>query len=267
VPIALERQVQEMVRTQPAGSTARQGRQTWATLPIGTAALSALATALAFLVVLFLVPLVSGGQRSLAHMVDVLLGQTRIIVTPTLQVGSTLTSQALSARLTPEVGATPEDPSEDRGLPHREPLRDLVAAELLIGRAPSTPRALPQEYALQEIAAVSYPNLPSWISQPFYVELCYGPKEEGASSALWLRQYRLLFRELGGISGVQVASDAVKDMEQVDVKGATGMLLTLDVQGDGLSYTVLWERDGLLLELETDSLSQQQLLEIARSVR
>jgi hypothetical protein len=82
-----------------------------------------------------------------------------------------------------------------------------------------------------------------------------------------------LFREFGGISGVQVASDAVKDMEQVDIKGATGMLLTLDSRSEPSSraahptYTVLWERDGLLLELETDTLSQERLIEIARSVR
>jgi hypothetical protein len=31
--------------------------------------------------------------------------------------------------------------------------------------------------------------------------------------------------------------------------------------------TIVWERDGLLLELESDQLDQEQLLEIARSTR
>jgi hypothetical protein len=160
--------------------------------------------------------------------------------------------------------------------PIREPLRDLVEAELLIGRAPSVPKWLPTAYTLLEIAAVSYPDLPSWISQPFYIEMCYGP--EGLQSDLRLRQYRLLFRDFGGISSVQVASGAVVDMEEVDISGAKGMLLTLS-PGDRdrdrsdsqplarPTYTLLWERDGLLHELETDVLSRDDLLETARSVR
>lgn len=266
VPANLERRVREIVRSQPASrGFLRRPRARWRpasfTSAIGPAALSALATALVFLVVLFVVPGLSGGQRSWADMIDVLLGQTRVSVTPTL------VAATRQASLTPEAGGAQAQP----GLPRREPLRDLLAAELLIGRAPSVPKALPQGYLLHEIAAVSYPDLPSWISQPFYVELCYGP--EGAASGLRLRQYRLLFREFGGISGVQVAGDAVKDMEQVDVGGVTGLLLTLDSRrvpdpgGIHPAYTVLWERDGLLLELETDHLSQELLLEIARSVR
>jgi hypothetical protein len=247
VPADLERRVQEIVRSRPVYIN-----RSWR--PAHAAALSALATALVFLIVFLAVPGMSVGRRSWAQVIDVLLGQTRVTLTPTLQVGSTL-----AASLTPEASAPPV----------REPLRDLVAAELLIGRAPSLPKALPQGYVLQEIVAVSYPDLPSWISQPFYVELCYGREAEGSRSDLRLRQYRLLFREFGGISGVQVASGAVKDIEQVDVKGATGMLLTLDSPDRAFrpAYTVLWERDGLLLELETDGLSQENLLDIARSVR
>jgi hypothetical protein len=33
------------------------------------------------------------------------------------------------------------------------------------------------------------------------------------------------------------------------------------------THTLVWERDGLLLELKTDRLSEQELLEVARSVR
>jgi hypothetical protein len=264
VPASLDRRVRRIVRSRPVHRGFRWG---WRFVPgastVGTVALSALATTLVFLAVTIIVPAVSGGQRSWAQVMEILLGQTRVRVTPTLQASSTLDASA----------ALDASALQDRGLPLREPLRDLVAAELLIGRAPSIPRTLPQEYALLEIAAVSYPDLPPWISQPFYIELCYGPETEGASPDLRLRQYRLLFRDFGGISGVQVASGAVRDMEQVDVNGATGMLLTLGQsghRGPGAlppTYSVLWERDGLLLELETDRLSQERLLEIARSVR
>jgi hypothetical protein len=182
----------------------------------------------------------SGGGGVWAQMRAVLLGQTRVEVTPTLAVGAE---------------------------PVREPVRDLIAVELLIGRAPSLPKTLPDGYSLQEVAAISYPDLPAWISQPLYVELCYG--DVSAPCALRLRQYRLLFRDFGGISGVKVASDAVRDVEQVELNGTIGMRFALDPERDrGVpTQTIVWERDGLLLELESERIGPDQLLEIARSTR
>ena len=239
VPEELERRVRAIVLS-PADVRPRQrlGRSAWLTcVPrrLHPAVWGALSATLVFLVVWFSAP---SGQEVWAEMVHALLGQTRVELTPTI------------------VGET-------RSV--REPLRDLVAAELLIGRAPSLPRTLPDGYVLQEIAAVSYPDLPSWISQPFFIELCYGI--EDGPSGLCLRQYRLLFRQVGGISGVQVAGDAVVEFEQVEIAGATGSLLTLSRDTPVETYTVLWERDGLLLELKSDSLSKEELLQVARSVR
>lgn len=231
VPAELDRKVRDIVHSRPI-----YVNRSWQ-----PAVLSALATALVFLVVWFVVPNGPGPQRSWAQVMDVFLGQTRVELTPTIEVGQVHTV--------------------------REPLRDLVAAEMLIGRAPSVPRVLPDQYELLEVAAVSYPDLPSWVSQPFYVELCYGA--EGTLPDLYLREYRLLFKEFGGLGNVQVASGDVVDLEQVDVGGATGMLLTLDPDREtiGTMYTVLWERDGLLLELKTDRLTRQELLDVAYSVR
>jgi hypothetical protein len=132
-----------------------------------------------------------------------------------------------------------------------------------MGRAPSLPKVLPEGYELIEIAAVSYPDLPAWISQPFFIELDYGPV--GDSPGLCLREYRLLFREYGGISAFQPSSEAVASFEVVDVSGVSGTLLTF--AGGDATYTVIWERDGLLLELETDKLEKAELLEIAQTVR
>jgi hypothetical protein len=181
------------------------------------------------------------GQQVVAGMVQTLLGQTRV-------------------ELTPEI--------EGASFSIREPLRDLVAAELLMGRAPAVPRTLPAGYQLQEVAAVSYPELPDWISQPLYIELCYGIEAE--DPGLLLREYRLHLRDGGALSGVQVAGGAVVDLEQVDVAGTTATLLLLESEDepeDGLHYTVLWERDGMLLELGSDRLLKEELLGVARSVR
>jgi hypothetical protein len=180
--------------------------------------------------------LVPSGQQVWAQAWRVLLGQTDVELTPTL-----------------------EPPT--RAL--REPLRDLLAVELVMGRAPSLPKALPKGYALTEITAVSYPDLPSWISQPFFVELGYGVAD--GPSTLFLREYRLLFRDYGGITGIEAATGLVAAHREVDIAGAPGVLLTFE--GDQPKHTVIWERDGLLHELETDRLDADQLLHIAQSVR
>jgi hypothetical protein len=225
VPAELERRVQAIVRSPPSPQA-----RSW------TSVVSGAVTAVVVFLLLWVV--VPNGQEVGAAMMRALLGQTRVELTPTLE----------SDVPTREV---------------RETLRDLVAAELLMGRAPSVPRTLPEGVELQEITAVSYPDLPAWISQPFSVEQCYGT--EGVPCGVRLRQYRLLFRQYGGISGFQVAGDVVTAFEQVEVSGVSGTLLTMSRQGE--TYTVLWERDGLLLELETDTLSKDEVLRIARSVR
>jgi hypothetical protein len=235
VPADLEKRVRAIVRSPAVCRPVAWRSAAWG-------ALTALLILVAFW---FLMP---GGQKAWAQMLRALqLGQTRIELTPAL------------------------DGGESRAV--RETLRDLVEVELLIGRAPALPKTLPEGYVIQEIAAVSFPDLPSWISQPLYVELCYG--REGEPSDLRLRQYRLLFKQFGGISGVQFSGDTVIGLEEVDVGGVRGTMLTFAPEGSatGLSpadakhRTVLWERDGLLIELEASELPADELLLVARSVR
>jgi len=224
-PPDLYRRVGAAVRAPPAT------RRRWT---FRSAAWGALVATAVFLVVWMFAP---SGQQVWAGMLRALqLGQTRVELTPTLHAP------------TPAV---------------REELRDLVAVELQMGRAPSVPKTLPEGYELLEIVAVSYPDLPSWISQPFFIELGYG--ERGASPGLRLREYRLLFREYGGITSFQPVSELVANFEVVDVSGVSGTLLTFS-EGSAV-YTVIWERDGLLLELETDRLSKEELLRVAQMVR
>ena len=239
VPEALERRVQAVVRSRAGGplSPYRLPLWQWARSALG----GALVAAILLLVLWVVTP---GGQAAWAQMLQVLrLGQTRVVVTPTISLEQTRSV--------------------------REPLRDLVDVELRIGRAPALPKTLPEEYTLQEIAAVSYPDLPTWISQPFYVELCYGV--EGAPPSLCLREYRLLFREYGEISEKRFLDDTVTYFEQVEVGGVTGALL--EFSGDEPKCAVIWERDGLLLELRSDGrdgsppLSKEELLRIAQTVR
>lgn len=239
VPEALERRVQAIVRSRAGGplSSYRLPPWQWARSALG----GALTAAILLLVLWIVTP---GGQAAWAQMLQVLrLGQTRVVVTPTISLEQTRSV--------------------------REPLRDLVDVELRIGRAPALPKTLPEGYTLQEIAAVSYPDLPAWISQPFYVELCYGV--EGVPPSLCLREYRLLFREYGEISEKRFLDNTVTYFEQVEVGGVPGALL--EFSGDEPKCAVIWERDGLLLELRSDGrdgshpLSKEELLRIAQTVR
>jgi hypothetical protein len=233
-PEALRRRVASMVGAAARGQGRKPIWRAWR-----PAALGALAATVVLVVLWALLP---GGQQVVAQALRVLLGQTRV----------ELTAPAATRALT----ATPS-----RAM--REPLRDLLAVELTMGRAPSLPRTLPEGYTLHEVMAVSYPDLPSWISQPLYVELSYGL--EGGAPGLWLREYRLLFREYGGIKGIAASSEAVAALEEVDVSGVPGALLTFS--GIAATRALVWERDGLLLELETDCLARDDLLMVARSVR
>lgn len=230
VPESLRQRVRGIVaaHAEQASTHPKAGRLCWLSAAWGALA----ATAVLLSLLLFL----SNGPQVLAQAMRILLGQTEVALTPTL---------------------SPPSPAK------REPLPGLLAVELTMGRAPLLPRTLPEGYVLREMAAVSYPDLPEWISQPFYVELVYGP-EEGAPG-LWLREYRLLFREYGGIKGISAAIKSVARMEEVDVSGVPGAMLTSSPGEE--THTLVWERDGLLLELKTDCLSEQELLEVARTVR
>lgn len=230
VPESLRQRVRGIVaaHAEQASTHPKAGRLRWLSAAWGALA----ATAVLLSLLLFL----SNGPQVLAQAMRILLGQTEVALTPTLP---------------------PPSPAK------REPLPGLLAVELTMGRAPLLPRTLPEGYVLREMAAVSYPDLPEWISQPFYVELVYGP-EEGAPG-LWLREYRLLFREYGGIKGISAAIKSVARMEEVDVSGVPGAMLTSSPGEE--THTLVWERDGLLLELKTDCLSEQDLLEVARTVR
>ncbi|MBN1584245.1 MAG: DUF4367 domain-containing protein [Anaerolineae bacterium] len=193
----------------------------------------------ATVVLLLLWTITPGGRMVLADMLSTLhLGQTWITVTPT---------------------SVPADVQETPSL--RELLPNLAAVEAQMGRPPAVPQTLPGGYELTEITAVSYPDLPALTSQPFLYELCYGHPED--EPAFYLKEYRLALSEFKNISGIDYAGDIV--MEQVSVSGIDGALLT--ATGKETQYILVWERDGLLLELQSTILSKEELLDIAQTVR
>jgi len=67
----------------------------------------------------------------------------------------------------------------------------------------------------------------------------------------------------------QQCHDALRRGFEEALSAGYEAVITLDADGQvaGPTHTLLWERDGLLHELEADSLSKQELLQVARSVR
>jgi len=173
-----------------------------------------------------------------------------------------------------EVRVTPRatmQPGVEHRVTREEVLPDLASAEELVGYELLTPMALPEGYVLRAIHAVYYDELPAWIPQPFYVELDYGPPAGDAHPYyLRLREYRISFGGPGeGISALRFASGEVSMAQEVDLDGRRAVVLHLP----GAAFPpaevlleVVWEQDGVVVELMSQELSADELIAVARSV-
>lgn len=174
-----------------------------------------------------------------------------------------------------EVRVTPRatvQPGVEHQVTRQESLPDLAAAEELVGYKLLTPTALPEGYVLRAVKAVYYDDLPTWIPQPFYIDLDYGPPAGDAHPYyLCLREYRVSFGEPGeGISALRFATGEVSLAQDVDLDGRHAVLLHLP----GAAFPpaevlleVVWEQDGVVVELMSQELSAEELIAIAKSVR
>jgi hypothetical protein len=174
-----------------------------------------------------------------------------------------------------EVRVTPRatgQPGVEHQVTREESLPDLAAAEALVGYELLTPTALPDGYVLRAVKAVYYDELPAWIPQPFYVDLDYGPPAgDDHPYYLRLREYRISFGGPGeGISALRFATGEVSLAQDVDLDGRRAVLLHLP----GAAFPpaevlleVVWEQNGVAVELMSQELSVEELIAVARSVR
>jgi hypothetical protein len=127
------------------------------------------------------------------------------------------------------------------------------------------PGYLPSGYELSEATAYTYPDLPAWIPQPFFVELVY---LDSQGDELKLRIYPIMLGEGASISGINQQAAPIRDVQDVDVNGQPGVLLQLGSErAEATWQEVVWEQDDLILALSALHLSEADLLRIARSVR
>lgn len=141
----------------------------------------------------------------------------------------------------------------------------LAEAQAQLAFAIPQPTYLPAGYQLKTVQSYTYPDLPAWVSQPFFVELHYADRQEGE---LILRVYSTMLGSEASISALNFQAGPIQDVRNVDVNGQPGVLLQLG--SDRLDFAwqeVVWEQDELIVALSSAHLTEGDLLRIARSVR
>jgi hypothetical protein len=195
----------------------------------------------ALLVVLLLTPF---GHTAVAGLMAVFdLGSTDVRIAP---------------EYTPSVAAA----TEEGGLGVQRELT-LEEAQELVSFAIPQPGYLPPGFHLEQVRSYTYPHLPAWIPQPFFVELIYGDGGE----ELLLRVYSIVLGDEGSISSLNLAAPPIEQADAVDVNGRPGVLLRQDLGRSGaVMHEVVWEQDDLILALSSLHLDEPELLRIARSI-
>jgi hypothetical protein len=124
---------------------------------------------------------------------------------------------------------------------------------------------LPPGYALRAVDSYSYPDLPAWVPQPFFVELVYG---NGHGDDLVLRVYSIVLGDQASISRLNLQATPIQEVRDVEVDGQPAVLLRLGHGLDQVAWQELvWEQDDRILALSSAYLSAEELLRIAASVR
>jgi hypothetical protein len=187
------------------------------------------------------------GQTALASFMAVFsLGRTEVRITPVN------TPSTLNATATAGASAI------------RQPLT-LDEAQALLPVAIPQPAYLPPGYSLREVSSHTYPDLPAWIPQPFFVELLYGDDNQGQAT---LRAYPIMLGDHASISGMNLEAAPIQGVQDVDINGQAGVLLQLGTEQHKTAWQeVVWEQGDLILALYGTNLSQADLLRIACSVQ
>jgi len=182
------------------------------------------------------------GETALASFMAVFhLGQTDVSVAPIYTPSAVAGSTAIPSKLT------------------------LKEAEELVSFPIPQPTYLPPGYRLSDVKSYTYPNLPAWVPQPFYVELVYA---SGTGDELVLGVYSILLGDRASISRLDLQATPIEAVQDVDVNGQPGVLLRLGYGQAGAAWQeVVWEHADLILALSSTHLTENDLLRVARSVR
>lgn len=143
----------------------------------------------------------------------------------------------------------------------------LGEAEHAAGFHVLAPAYLPAGYDLTAVQSVSYEQLPVWM-QPLYVESTYRPERTRPEQVYaLLRQFNA--RQAGGVQvgEIEYQSQDIRSTRALTLNhGAPAVLLEFR-QSDPPLRELIWEHDGMTLELWSATLSDDELVRIAESLR
>jgi hypothetical protein len=118
---------------------------------------------------------------------------------------------------------------------------------------------------LDGVYGYTYPDLPAWVPQPFFLELVYA---SAGGDELVLRLYSISLGEQANISGLDLQATSIQAAKDVEVSGQPAVLLQIGSdQARSAWREVVWEQQNLILALSADNLSEADLLRVAASVR
>ena len=143
----------------------------------------------------------------------------------------------------------------------------LGEAEQAAGFHVLAPAYLPAGYDLTAVQSVSYEQLPVWM-RPLYVESTYRPERAKPEQVYaLLRQFNA--RQAGGvqIGEIEYQSQDIRSTRALTLAhGAPAVLLEFR-QPDPSLRELIWEHDGMTLELWSATLSEDELVRVAESLR
>jgi hypothetical protein len=197
----------------------------------------------ALLVMMLLTPL---GQTAVASFITVfVLGRTEVRITPVD------TPLAVTATVTAQSAAT---------------IRDLTLeeAQSQVPFVIPQPDYLPSGYRLQGVKSYTSPDLSAWMPQPLFIEIVY--QSDPAKQCI-LRLYPIELGDRASISGMNLEAAPIHDVEDIQVNGHPGVLLSLGTERTRAFWQeAVWEDGDLILALSATDLTKSQLLHVARSV-
>jgi len=161
----------------------------------------------------------------------------------------------------------------EQEVPSVEAARQMVSYPLL------EPGYLPEGYQLRRVQAISLEEGPTWLREPFFVEMYFAPDDASPDFIyLSLRQSGVNPGPGWEISSLLFRSKDVENAEMVTLDGKQAALLTLEgefkakptsprVRRPPALRELVWQEGSVMVELGTQVLETEELLRVARSLQ
>lgn len=210
-------------------------------LPVPTFRVRALSLAAAMMVVVMAFVLTVPGQTALARL-------AAIFHLESVEVGinvATATPARIHRIVTPRI---------ERPLSGLEAARQVAPVPILV------PRSLPAAWSLVDVTAVYYPDLPARV--PLNIILTY---ESTSGSSLEIVEYFIQLGDNLTIDSLSRLDETFSSAREVTIGGRRAILVETNRAKD--TRTLIWQQDGLLLEVEARNVRAEELRSFASSLR